>query len=142
MPLTEKQTNFCINYVKTGNATQSAKDAGYSEKTAEQAASRLLRNVKVQKYIWELSQPKEEERRGKIADAQEILEYFSDVMRGKLTDQFGIESSLQDRTKCAIELAKRIIDTNYNGDDNEDSTAEFISALNGMASDVWNEEKE
>ena len=134
--------DFCINYVKTGNATQSAKDAGYSERSAYNQGQRLMNNDEVQKYIWELSQPKEEERKGRIADAQEILEYFSDVMRGKLTDQFGIESSLQDRTKCAIELAKRIIDTNYNGDDDGDSTAEFISALNEMASDVWNEEKD
>jgi phage terminase small subunit len=51
MELTEKQKRFCDEYLKDLNATQAAIRAGYSPKTAEQTASRLLRNVKVQEYI-------------------------------------------------------------------------------------------
>lgn len=42
---------FCEEYLTDLNATQAAIRAGYSEKTAEQTASRLLTNVKVQEYI-------------------------------------------------------------------------------------------
>ena len=49
--LTDKQKRFCDEYLCDMNATQAAIRAGYSPKTAEQTASRLLRNVKVQEYI-------------------------------------------------------------------------------------------
>lgn len=51
MALTPKQKRFCEEYLIDLNATQAAIRAGYSPKTAEQTASRLLRNVKVQEYI-------------------------------------------------------------------------------------------
>lgn len=51
MSLTAKQKRFCEEYLIDLNATQAAIRAGYSPKTAEQTASRLLRNVKVQEYI-------------------------------------------------------------------------------------------
>ena len=51
MALTPKQKRFCDEYLIDLNATQAAIRAGYSPKTAEQTASRLLRNVKVQEYI-------------------------------------------------------------------------------------------
>lgn len=51
MALTDKQKRFCDEYLIDLNATQAAIRAGYSPKTAEQTASRLLRNVKVQEYI-------------------------------------------------------------------------------------------
>lgn len=51
MALTAKQKRFCEEYLIDLNATQAAIRAGYSPKTAEQTASRLLRNVKVQEYI-------------------------------------------------------------------------------------------
>lgn len=46
--MTNKQQRFCEEYVIDLNATQAAIRAGYSEKTADQQASRLLTNVKVQ----------------------------------------------------------------------------------------------
>lgn len=49
--LTAKQQRFCDEYLIDLNGTQAAIRAGYSEKTAEQQAVRLLRNVKVQAYI-------------------------------------------------------------------------------------------
>lgn len=44
---------FIKKYILTGciNAKQAAIDAGYSEKTADQQASRLLKNVKVQEKV-------------------------------------------------------------------------------------------
>ena len=51
MSLTPKQAWFVEEYLIDLNATQAAIRAGYSAKTAEAQASRLLRNVKVQAAI-------------------------------------------------------------------------------------------
>lgn len=42
---------FVTEYIKSGNATQSAILAGYSEKTAYSQGSRLLKNGEVQQYL-------------------------------------------------------------------------------------------
>lgn len=49
--LTAKQQRFCDEYLIDLNAKQAAIRAGYSPNTAEQQASRMLRNVKVQNEI-------------------------------------------------------------------------------------------
>lgn len=49
--LTKKQQIFVREYVVDFNGTRAAVSAGYSKKTAEAAASRLLRNVKVRAAI-------------------------------------------------------------------------------------------
>ncbi len=52
--LNPRQQRFCECFVACGNATQAAKEAGYSDRTAYAQASRLLRNVKVDTRIREL----------------------------------------------------------------------------------------
>lgn len=47
VPLTAKQQRFVDEYLKDLNATQAAKRAGYSAKTAQEQGSRLLSNVMV-----------------------------------------------------------------------------------------------
>jgi phage terminase small subunit len=64
--LTDKQRLFCDEYLIDLNATQAAIRAGYSPKTADQQASRLLTNVKVQEYI--------KGKQGKLADKLEITQ--------------------------------------------------------------------
>lgn len=49
--LNEKQKAFCREYIKDFNATQAAIRAGYSEKTANRIASRLLTKVDIQEYV-------------------------------------------------------------------------------------------
>lgn len=53
MALTAQQQRFVDEYLKDLNATQAAIRAGYSKKTADQQASRLLTNVKVREYLAE-----------------------------------------------------------------------------------------
>ena len=43
-----------------------------------------------------------------VADANEILKFYTSVMRGEVKDQFGLESSLSDRLKAADSLSKRL----------------------------------
>lgn len=54
--LTDKQRLFCIYYMQSFNATQSAIKAGYSRETAMEQGCRLLRNVKVKEYLTELKE--------------------------------------------------------------------------------------
>jgi len=49
--LTAKQKKFVAEYVKDLNATQAAIRAGYSEKTANEQAARLLVNVSIQNAL-------------------------------------------------------------------------------------------
>ena len=49
----------------------------------------------------------QEKENNRIASQDEVLEYLTKVMRGELKDQFGLDASLQDRTKCAELLGKR-----------------------------------
>jgi phage terminase small subunit len=55
--MTIKQQFFVKHYLLTRNAKQAAIEAGYSEKTAEAAGARLLRNVKVSAAIANLLGP-------------------------------------------------------------------------------------
>jgi phage terminase small subunit len=55
--INDKQERFCKEYIIDFNAKQAAIRAGYSEKTAENQASRLLSFVKIKKYIDNLKKP-------------------------------------------------------------------------------------
>jgi len=68
--LTIKQKKFADEYIKTGNATQSAINAGYSKKYANTNASKLLQNTTIKAYIDNRMKELEEEA---IADQKEIL---------------------------------------------------------------------
>lgn len=68
--LTIKQKKFADEYIKTGNATQSAINAGYSEKTARKIGSENLTKPDIKAYIDERMKELEEEA---IADQKEIL---------------------------------------------------------------------
>lgn len=108
--LNPKQKRFAEEYVKTGNIMQSAIKAGYSDKTAKSQGRRLVESVGISRYIKALTTSEEKESRKTIADAEEILQYFTRVMRGEEKDQFGLEAPLSERTKAAQELAKRKVD--------------------------------
>lgn len=84
MALNERQRAFCEHYVKTMNATQAAKDAGYSEKTAGSQGQRLLKNVEIRKCLGDVLQ---QASNGRVADAEEVLGYLTNVMRGVETEE-------------------------------------------------------
>ena len=102
MKLTEKQKRFIDYYIETGNATEACKRAGYRGKNLDVMGSQNL--VKLKEAIQEKMSKKDNAR---IASQDEVLEYLTKVMRGEEPDQFGLDASLQDRTKCAELLGKR-----------------------------------
>lgn len=104
MALTPKQKAFADYYIETGNATEAAKKAGYSKKTAYSIGQENLKKPEVSEYIAEKVSPKDEKR---IATAEEVMQFFSDVMNGRVKDQFGLDASLSDRLNAGKELMKR-----------------------------------
>ena len=104
MKLTPKQKAFADYYLETGNATEAAKLAGYSEKTARQIGTENLAKPYISEYIAERQKKLEDKR---IADISEVLQFFTSVMRGEIKDQFDFDPSLSDRLSACKELMKR-----------------------------------
>lgn len=94
--LTEMQEKFAQEYVKSGNATASAINAGYSEKSASVLGSRMKRNVKVMQRIRELK-----EEMGIKVDTEEdtLLEMLTDIAEDK-------NSEAQHKLKAIEMIAK------------------------------------
>lgn len=111
--LTPKQKAFADYFIECGNATEAAKRAGYKEKSAYATGSENLRKPQIFEYIEERQKQIEDSR---IASAAEVMRYFTSVMRGEVKDQFGLDAPLAERTKAAVELAKRKVDVAQNTD--------------------------
>lgn len=80
--LTIKQKKFADEYVKTGNATDAAIKAGYSEKYAHTNANKLLQNTTIKARIDAQMQKLEDD---KIMKADEALKLITAIARGEET---------------------------------------------------------
>lgn len=115
--LTQKQKKFADYLIKLGRdrATEAAKLAGYSEKSARQSGYANMQKASVKAYIEErlktAAEPREraEAERKLVADGDEVLRFLSATMRGEVKDQFGLDAQLKDRLAAAKEL-QRILD--------------------------------
>lgn len=82
--MTPKQQKFCDEYIKTGNATQSAINAGYSKKTAKQIGQENLTKLDIKTYInWRMETIAD----NTIATAEETLGILTKIVRGEHTEQ-------------------------------------------------------
>lgn len=78
--LTKMQKAFADNYIKTGNGTQSALDAGYSKNSAHVQANENLKKPNIKKYIDKrLTKIDKKE----IIDQQEVLKLLSEIATGQ-----------------------------------------------------------
>lgn len=114
--MTPKQKRFCDEYLIDCNGAQAAIRAGYSPKTANEQGSRLLAKAHIRAYIDEQLARMHDE---KIADAQEVMEFLTAVMRGEHTEQVlqlvseggqtitDIDVSARERLKAAELIGKR-----------------------------------
>lgn len=101
-----KERIFCNEYIVNLNATQSYLKAypNASYNTAKTEGCKLLTKPYIQKYIQDRLDSKE---KNSIADATEVLEYFTRVLRGEEKDTLGFDASIKDRNKAGELLAKR-----------------------------------
>jgi len=105
--LTALEQAFISAYILCKNGSQAVREAGYKVKAPEKYAQALLRRDYIREEISYRLQQIEDK---KIADANEILQFYTSVMRGEVLDQFSIEASLDTRIKAANELAKHKIE--------------------------------
>ena len=129
--LTPKQQAFADYYIETGNATEAARRAGYKKPNVQ--GSQNLEKLSIKSYIEERVRALDEKR---IAKGEEVLQYLTSVMRGEEKDQFGLDPSLQDRTKAAELLGKRyrlfVDKVEQKVDATVNSTAKLDSILNQL----------
>ncbi|MCM3452747.1 terminase small subunit [Heyndrickxia oleronia] len=81
--LTEKQRLFCLYYVRSFNATQSAIKAGYSPATAHVQGPRLLGNVRVREEIKRIKQCMTNEL---FIEAMDVLNKYIKIAFSDITD--------------------------------------------------------
>lgn len=118
--LTEKQRRFADEYIRLGEITQAAVNAGYSTKTARVTGQENMKKPAIKSYI---DKRLEELKKESIAEQDEVLQYLTSVMRGQVQDEvvlvvgdgdFGGSIEKEDkrsdtvaRTKAAELLGKR-----------------------------------
>ena len=116
-PLSTKESKFISLFIANGNINKALRESGLTMKT-----------VAGKDYIAdEITYRLEMLKKETIADADEILQYLTSVMRGEVKDQFGLDAPLSERTSAAKELAKRIMDVLPEG---ENTTPEIKVTLN------------
>lgn len=96
MKLTPKQQAFADYYIQTGNATEAAIKAGYSEKTARITGCENLTKPNIQQYIEDKQKELENNR---LADMTEVREFWTEAMRNS-------ENSMKDRLKASEMIAR------------------------------------
>ena len=115
MKLTVKQKLFADEYIKSGNATQSAIKAGYAPKAAYRTGAENLRKPQIKSYI---DAKMAEIESSKIADAKEVLEFYTRVLREEETEEVALAAgddvvtvrkkpSMKDKIAVAKEIMKR-----------------------------------
>lgn len=101
--MTARQERFCQEYAKTGNATLSAINSGYSEKTANEQGSRLLANASIQQRIRELQG---EIKNQNIMDAREMQEMLTSIIRQESQEEVIVVEGLGEGCSEAVTKMK------------------------------------
>lgn len=109
MDLTPKQKAFADEYIKNGgNASDAARKAGYSEKTAYSMGQQNLKKLEVSSYIAEKQSLIEKQKGTDIMSLAEIQQRRSMIARGELTDSFGFAPDFSDQLKSMNDLEKAL----------------------------------
>lgn len=115
MKLTPKQKKFADEYIKTGNATQSAIEAGYSKKYANTNAPKLLQNTTLKQYIEKCMADIASNR---VMSYTEAVELLTSIARGEEKETVVVatpvsvekvekEADLKTRISALKEILKR-----------------------------------
>ena len=114
--MSRMQKRFCEEYLVDCNGAHAAIRAGYNPKTAKVRASQLLKIPAIRERIDEELERIHNER---TADAEEVMEYLTSVMRGEKKEQvlaldgdgkqkvIEVDVPMRERVKCAELIGKR-----------------------------------
>ena len=103
--LTEKQRLFCIYYMQSFNATQSAIKAGYSRDTAYQIGFENLRKPKIKEYLTEL---KELYAQDDYLETKRLLDRHKQIAFSDLRDYIDENGELKNLKNADGTLIKKI----------------------------------
>ena len=139
--MNERQKRFVDFYIQTGNASEAARKAGYSERTAYSIGEENLRKPEVRA---EIDRRLGELKTQRTADTQEILEHLTSVVRGELTEEVVTNSgkkitakvNQRDRLKAAEMLLKVNGAFREQVDVKVDSSTLFVETLEK----IWSKE--
>ena len=144
--LIEKQKRFCDEYLIDLNATQAAIRAGYSAKTAGRIGGENLKKLEIIKYI---DQRMQEIKSQRTADAAEVLETLTAVMRGEVREEIPLlcgegcqklvekNTAVKERLKAAELLGKRYRLFEEDGSKRDaGAIADFLKALHPKPEDI------
>lgn len=120
MKLTEKQKRFIDYYIETGNASEAARRAGYSKKTAGWIGQENLQKPVIKAAIDARLKELEDKR---IAKADEVMQFLTSTLRGEVKEErvvvegtgdgrsdariITVQVSARDRLEAAKSLLKR-----------------------------------
>lgn len=127
--LTEKQKRFCDFYIKLGNAAEAAVKAGYSQKTAKQIGQENLTKPYLRDYV---NSRLAELESARVADATEVLQYLTAVMRGEKDEETVVVEGTGDGCSEARVMSKKI------GGRDQVKAAELLAKRYGLLTDNVN----
>ncbi|PRO87107.1 terminase small subunit [Lactiplantibacillus pentosus] len=118
--LTPKQQKFADEYIKSGNAADAARKAGYSKRSARSVGQENLTKPDIKKYI---DEQMAEIASRRIMDATEAVELLTSIARGETKETVYIgtadgvyekhkEADLKTRISATKEILKRYPDNN------------------------------
>ena len=87
--LTEKQQRFADEYIRLGNATEAARLAGYSPRTARSIGEENLTKPDIKSYIDGVLASMASKR---VMDATEAMELLTSIARGEMEETVYISS--------------------------------------------------
>lgn len=132
--LTEKQKRFIDYYVETGNATEAARKAGYSEKTSYSIGHENLKKPEIKSAIDARLKELEEMR---VADAREVLIHLTAAMRGEIEEEIPVVEG------CGNGVSKsRIIKKHISAHDRLRAAEMLMKRYGLLLSDIEREEKQ
>lgn len=105
--LTLKQKKFCNEYMKTGNAKQSAINAGYSKQTAYSIGSENLNKPEIIEYIQKQQETEELNTKLNIKKRQEVIQETFDNIMLKIKEK---AESIEETDLNKIEIALKCSD--------------------------------
>lgn len=139
MSLSPQQKAFADFYIESGNATKSAKKAGYSERSAYSQGQRLLKHAEVSAYI---AEKLNEIGNDRAANIEEVIMFYTNIMRGKVKDRVGLAPDMMARLRAADSLMKRFMTIEsvnrfkpFGGD-------VYMTELDKSLQEFWKEEAE
>lgn len=125
--LTEKQTKFVDYYIETGgNAAEAARRAGYAEKTCRSIGQENLTKPDIKSAIdARLAELKSQ----RTADATEVLEYLTTVLRGQQEDETIVVEGVGDGCSRAKRMNVKVATRDRN------KAAELLGRVYGIYND-------